>query len=227
MIQLHHVTLRYPGMPTPALSDINLHVKKGQFVYLIGQSGAGKSSLLSLLLKKEVPTEGEIYVASESLKRYRGRRVALHRRRIGMVFQDNLLLPQMNVFDNVAFALRINGLPVRQWNTQIESALAVMGLEDRQKHYPRQLSQGEKQRVAIARAMVSRPPLILLDEPTGNLDPENALEIVKMVQNVNLKGTTIVFATHAKDIVDTHKNRTVTLKKGRIIRDDPQGGYVL
>lgn len=227
MIQLHHVGLHYRGMPSSALEDLNLQINKGEFVYLIGHSGAGKSSLLSLLLKREVPSSGEIYVAGEPLKRYKGRRTALHRRRLGMVFQDNLLLPNLTVYDNVAFALRVKGTPLREWKSKVLATLALVGLETRANSFPRQLSQGEQQRVAIARAVVGDPPLLLLDEPTGNLDFENALEIVKLVQSINLRGTTILFATHAREIVEAQRQRTLTLRGGKLVRDQPLGGYAL
>jgi len=227
VIQLRHVTLEYPGAAQAALDDINLYIPKGEFVYLIGHSGAGKSSLMNLLLKRETPSSGEVYLSGESLKKYRGGRVALHRRRIGMVFQDNLLLHNLTVFDNVAFALRVIGLPQREWRSRVLAVLGLVGLEERHNAFPRQLSLGEQQRVALARAVVSDPPLLLLDEPTGNLDPDTSFEIVRLVQSTNLRGTTVVFATHAREVVEQFRHRTLTLRRGKLVRDDPFGGYAL
>ncbi len=227
MIQFHHVSLEYPVTRTLALDDLDLHVQKGEFVYLVGHSGAGKSSFLGLILKRTLPTRGQVYVAGEPLTRFRGRRTAMHRRRIGMVFQDNLLLPHMSVYDNITLALRVTGIPAREWPNRATSALKLVGLEHKKHALPLQLSQGEQQRVAIARAVVTDPPLLLADEPTGNLDPENSREILKVLQNVNLRGTTIVVATHARDLVETFRHRTLTLRRGRLVRDDPYGGYAL
>ena len=227
MIQFHHVSLEYPATHTLALDDLNVHVKKGEFVYLVGHSGAGKSSLMGLVLKRALPTKGEVYVAGEPLRRYRAGRTALHRRRIGMVFQDNLLLAHLNTADNVAFALRVMGVPRREWDARVGAAIKLVGLEHKKHALPLQLSQGEQQRVAIARAIVGEPPLLLADEPTGNLDPDNGREVIKVLQNVNLRGTTVLVATHARDLVETFRHRTLTLRKGRLVRDDPYGGYAL
>ncbi|ADV68028.1 cell division ATP-binding protein FtsE [Deinococcus maricopensis] len=227
MIQFHHVSLAYPVTGTHALEDINLHVKKGEFVYLVGHSGAGKSSFMNLILKRTLPTSGQVYIAGESLSRYRGRRVAQHRRRIGMVFQDNLLLPHLSVHDNIAFALRVTGAPEREWGARVGNALRVVGLDHKRHALPIQLSQGEQQRIAIARAIVTEPALLLADEPTGNLDPDNSRDILKVLQHVNLRGTTVVLATHARDLVETFRHRTITLRQGRLVRDDPYGGYAL
>nr|WP_221276909.1 cell division ATP-binding protein FtsE [Deinobacterium chartae] len=224
---MHRVSLEYPVTRTLALDDVNLHIKKGEFVYLIGHSGAGKSSLMNLLLKRAVPTKGQVYVGGEPLNRYRGRRVALHRRRIGMVFQENLLLPHLSVYDNVAFALRVTGTPQAQWPAKVMNVLKLVGLEHKRAALPVQLSQGEQQRVAIARAVVTEPPLLLADEPTGNLDPEISADIMRLLQNINLRGTTVLFATHARDLVEAYRHRTLTLRKGKLVRDDPYGGYAL
>ncbi|WP_027480698.1 cell division ATP-binding protein FtsE [Deinococcus pimensis] len=227
MIQFHHVSLEYPVTRTLALDDVNLHIKKGEFVYLVGHSGAGKSSFMSLVLKRSLPSKGEVYVAGEPLRRFRGGRTAMHRRRIGMIFQDNQLLPHLSSADNVAFALRVTGVPRREWDERVSGALKLVGLDHKKHALPVQLSQGEQQRVAIARAIVSEPPLLLADEPTGNLDPENSRDILKVLQNVNLRGTTVVVATHARDLVETFRHRTLTLRRGRLVRDDPYGGYAL
>jgi len=227
VIQFHHVSLEYPVTRTLALDDLNVHIKKGEFVYLVGHSGAGKSSFMGLILKRALPSRGEVYVNGEPLKRFRGSRTALHRRRIGMIFQDNQLLPHLTTAENIAFALRVTGVPQREWDSRVTSVLKVVGLEHKKHALPVQLSQGEQQRVAIARAIVGDPPLLLADEPTGNLDPENSRDVLKVLQHVNLRGTTVVVATHARDLVETFRHRTLTLRKGRLVRDDPYGGYAL
>ncbi|WP_180970154.1 cell division ATP-binding protein FtsE [Deinococcus planocerae] len=227
MIEFRHVTLEYPVTRTLALDDLTMTVGKGEFVYLVGHSGAGKSSFMNLVLKRALPTRGEIRVVGEPLARYRGRRTALLRRRIGTVFQENLLLEHLNTQDNVAFTLRVTGVPQREWAPRVNAALRIVGLEHKKHALPVQLSQGEQQRVAIARAIVSDPPLLLADEPTGNLDPENGREVLKVLQNVNLRGTTVIVATHARELVETFRHRTLTLRKGKLVRDDPYGGYAL
>ncbi|WP_034384653.1 cell division ATP-binding protein FtsE [Deinococcus sp. YIM 77859] len=227
MIQFKNVTLEYPVTRTLALDDLSVEVGKGEFVYLVGHSGAGKSSFMNLLLKRALPTRGEVRVAGENISRYRGGRTALLRRRIGTVFQDNLLLDHLNAYDNVAFALRVTGVPGREWPARVQAALRTVGLDHKRHALPVQLSQGEQQRVAIARAIVANPPLLLADEPTGNLDPEQGREVLKVLQNVNLRGTTVIVATHARDLVETFRHRTLTLRKGRLVRDDPHGGYAL
>jgi cell division transport system ATP-binding protein len=227
MIDFRGVTLEYPVTRTLALDDLSLHVTKGEFVYLVGHSGAGKSSFMNLVLKRALPTRGEVRVAGEPLSRYRGRRTPLLRRRMGTVFQDNLLLHHLSAYDNVAFALRVTGVPAREWPARVSGALRTVGLEHKKHALPMQLSLGEQQRVAIARAIVSDPPLLLADEPTGNLDPDNSREVLKVLQNVNLRGTTVVVATHARDLVETFRHRTLTLRKGKLVRDDALGGYAL
>ncbi len=227
MIEFHRVSLEYPVTKTLALEDINLDVKKGEFVYLTGHSGAGKSSFLNLIIKRLKPSKGQVYVAGEPLNKYRGGRVAFHRRRIGMVFQDHQLLDHLSVYENLAFVLRIVGVPQRDWEERIMRVLRLVGLAHKKMAFPIQLSQGERQRVAIARAAVTEPPLLLADEPTGNLDPEVSWEIMDLLNEINLKGTTIVLATHSREIVDKLRRRTLTLRKGRLVRDDPNGGYAL
>ncbi|GAA5436236.1 cell division ATP-binding protein FtsE [Deinococcus aquaticus] len=227
VIDFKNVSLEYPVTRTLALDDVSLQIGKGEFVYLVGHSGAGKSSFMSLVLKRALPSRGEVRVAGEPLARYRGRRTALLRRRMGTVFQDNLLLAHLNAYDNVAFTLRVTGVPQREWPQRVTTALRTVGLEHKKYALPLQLSQGEQQRVAIARAIVGDPPLLLADEPTGNLDPDNSREVLKVLQNVNLRGTTVVVATHARDLVETFRHRTLTLRKGKLVRDDPYGGYAL
>ena len=227
MILLKSVSLEYPVTRTLALDDVSLHIQKGEFVYLVGHSGAGKSSFMNLVIKRTLPTRGTVQVSGEPLSAYRGRRTAVLRRRIGMVFQENLLLEHLNAYDNVAFALRVTGVPQREWGNRVTAALRTVGMEHKKYALPMQLSQGEQQRVAIARAVVGDPPLLLADEPTGNLDPENSREVLKVLQQVNLRGTTVLVATHARDLVESFRHRTLTLRRGRLVRDDPYGGYAL
>lgn len=226
MIEFRNVSLDYPGHPA-ALSNLQLFIAAGEFVYLVGQSGAGKSSFMNLIIKRHLPTAGEILVDNVPLSRYRGAQISMLRRRIGMVFQDNRLLPHLNTFDNVAFALRVTGVPQREWESRVMAVLSTVGMEHKRLAHPMQLSQGEQQRVAIARAIVCEPPLLLADEPTGNLDPDNSTEVLKVLQNVNVRGTTVLVATHARELVQTFRHRTITLRQGRLVRDDPQGGYQL
>lgn len=227
MIRFEHVTLEYPVTRTLALENIGVHIAHGEFVYLVGHSGAGKSSFMNLMLKRALPTRGEVKIAGESLTSYKGRRTPLLRRRIGTVFQDNLLLPHLSAYDNVTFALRVTGVPEREWANRASGALRTVGLAHKKAALPIQLSLGEQQRVAIARAIVSDPPLLLADEPTGNLDPENGREVIKILQNVNLRGTTVVVATHARELVENYRHRTLTLRRGQLVRDDLDGGYEL
>lgn len=227
MIDFKEVSLEYPVTRTLALDNLTIHVAKGEFLYLVGHSGAGKSSFMNLMLKRALPTKGEVSIAGQPLSNYRGRRTPLLRRRIGAVFQDNLLLPHLSAYDNVAFALRVTGVPQREWQNRASAALRTVGLAHKKAALPIQLSLGEQQRVAIARAIVSDPPLLLADEPTGNLDPENGREVIKILQNVHLRGTTVVVATHARELVETFRHRTATLRRGQLVRDDPNGGYEL
>lgn len=227
MIRFKNVTLEYPSTHTIAIDDVTLKIDKGEFVYLVGHSGAGKSSFMNLVLKRALPTKGEVYLAGESIHKYRGRRTHLLRRRIGMVFQDNQLLDHLNAYDNVAFALRVKGVPAREWQQRVTQALKLVDLDHKKHVQPHQLSQGEQQRIAIARAIVSDPPLLLADEPTGNLDPDNSCEVLQVLQNINARGTTVVMATHAREMVESYRQRTLTLRKGKLVRDDAMGGYAL
>ncbi|SEI62182.1 cell division transport system ATP-binding protein [Deinococcus reticulitermitis] len=227
MIEFSRVSLKYAATQTLALDDLSLTIRKGEFVYLVGHSGAGKSSFMNIILKRALPTGGEVRVAGQPLSHYRGRRTPQLRRHIGTIFQDNLLLDHLSAYDNVAFALRVTGVPGREWPGRVTAALRTVGLEHKQRTLPVQLSLGEQQRVAIARAIVSDPPLLLADEPTGNLDPDNSREVLRVLQQVNLRGTTVVVATHARDLVETFRHRTLTLRRGRLVRDDALGGYAL
>lgn len=231
MIQFEQVSLRYPSTNTVALSNVTTHISRGEFVYLIGHSGAGKSSFMSLLLKRVLPTGGTVQVAGEDLHEYRGNKVALLRRRMGIVFQENMLLPHLSVYENVAFALRVTEAPPESalgtWRERVISTLRMVGLENRRADFPHELSLGEQQRVAIARAIISNPPLLLADEPTGNLDPHNSREVIRALETINKRGTTVLLATHARDLVEEHRHRTITLRRGEVVRDAASGGYAL
>ena len=226
MIEFHRVTKTYPRTHTHALKDINFRIQKGEFLYITGHSGAGKSTLLSLLLRRINPTEGSVYILGQDLSRLRERRLPLLRRRIGMVFQSHRLLPHLSALDNLTFALRAVG-ERGNYEQRAMAALRQVALAHKRKAFPIELSLGEQQRVAIARAMVTNPPLLLCDEPTGNLDPDTSWEIVELLNDFNIKGTTVIVATHAKDLVDQLRRRTIVLRNGQIVRDDEVGGYSL
>lgn len=227
MIHFHRVTLEYPRTKTKALYELNLEVKKGEFVFLVGHSGAGKSTLLSLVLKRLEPTAGAVYYANENLKGLRGDKIALHRRRIGTVFQDHRLLKEQTVQDNLLFALRVMGVAQSEWEERSTRVLRLVGLVHKKRSMPEELSVGESQRVAIARALVGDPQVLLADEPTGNLDPTNALAILEIFRSVHARGATVIVATHSKDLVEAYPQRVVVLKAGQLVRDDREGRYSL
>lgn len=212
-----------------ALRDVNLHIPKGEFAFLVGPSGAGKSTLLRLLYREELPTVGEVWVNDRNLNVLRPRDVPFLRRRIGIVFQDfeNKLLPQKTVFDNVAYALLVTEASRREMNRRVPAVLDLVGLGEKARSLPHQLSGGEKQRVVLARAMVNNPVLLLADEPTGNLDPQTALEIMGLLTEINRRGTTVVVATHAEYIVNTFRKRVIALREGCVVRDEERGMYAL
>jgi len=215
MIQLFHVTKRYaPG--APALSDVTLHVEKGEFAFLTGASGAGKTTLLRLIFREEVPTSGQVLVNRENVATMRHRRIPLLRRQIGVVFQDFKLLPRKTVFENVAYATQVIGLAPREQRTRTYRMLEMLGLNHRLHNYPEQISGGEQQRVAIARALVNRPLILLADEPTGNLDPELSREIVDIFKEINSHGTTILIATHDREMIRRMGRRVISLTHGRL-----------
>jgi len=226
VVEFRHVTKTYARTHTHALRDVDFAVRKGEFVYITGHSGAGKSTLLSLVLRRTVPSEGVVAIAGQDLSRLREGQLPLLRRRIGMVFQDHRLLPKLSASENLTFALRATGVrgPLEQ---RALNALRLVGLAHKRKAYPIELSLGEQQRVAIARALVTNPPLLLCDEPTGNLDPDTSWEILELLNDVNIKGTTVVVATHSRDLVDAMKRRTLVLRNGELVRDDDRGGYSL
>ncbi|MDQ0285119.1 cell division transport system ATP-binding protein [Desulfofundulus luciae] len=224
MIRFYGVTKIYPN-GVKALDNVNLHIKKGEFLFLIGPSGAGKSTLTKLIFREELPTRGQVLFNGRNVARLRSREVPYLRRKIGMVFQDFRLLPQKTVFENVAFALEVTGASSREIKRRVPEALKLVGLEGKAGVLPAQLSGGEQQRVGIARAIVNNPVLLIADEPTGNLDPETSWGLMELFQKINNNGTTILMVTHARDIVDAMKKRVVALESGRIVRDEEGGGY--
>ncbi len=224
MIKMKNISKRYSN-DVMALRDINIAVAKGEFVFLVGQSGAGKSTFMKLLLKEEEPTEGVLILDDQDITRLHRRRIPKVRRKMGVVFQDFRLLPNKTVYENVAYAMEILGERSKNIRRQVPTILSMVGLTEKAKHYPHQLSGGEQQRVSIARAMINNPPLLIADEPTGNLDPETSWEIMKLLRQINRRGTTILMATHDKEIVNAMKRRVITLDKGRVVRDDSKGGY--
>lgn len=224
MIQLYNVTKIYPN-GVKALTDVTLRIRKGEFVFLVGPSGAGKSTLTKLLYREELPSRGQIILDGKNIVRMRPREVPYLRRKIGMVFQDFRLLPQKTVYENVAFALEVIGASSREIKKSVPAVLDMVGLSEKAGAFPDHLSGGEQQRVCIARAIVNNPLLIIADEPTGNLDPETSWELMKLFLDINLRGTTIIMATHAWDIVDAMKKRVVALAGGKIVRDEEEGAY--
>lgn len=224
MIQLSNVSKIYPN-GAKALVDVNLRIGKGEFVFLVGPSGAGKSTLVRLLYREEVPTRGQVALNGKNLVRMREREVPLLRRKIGVIFQDFKLLPTKTVSENVGFALEVLGVSKRESTGRVQRVLDLVGLLNKAKVFPMELSGGEQQRVCVARAIINDPALLIADEPTGNLDPDTAWEIMELLHNINKRGTTVVMATHAKDIVDQMKKRVVAIENGRIARDEEKGAY--
>ena len=208
-----------------ALKDITLRIEKGEFVFVVGKSGSGKSTFIKLLLKELDPTSGRLYIAGRLVNKLKRKQVPPYRRNIGVVFQDFRLLKDRTVFENVAFAQRITGRGKREIIRNVTTMLTIVGLTDKADAFPDELSGGEQQRVAIARALVNQPTILLADEPTGNLDPQNAWDIMMLLQEVNKMGTTVVVVTHNNDIVDVMQRRVVTLEDGQLVRDDKKGGY--
>ncbi len=224
MIQLYNVSKIYPN-GVKALNDVTLQIRKGEFVFLVGPSGAGKSSLIKIIFREETPSRGQALFNSKNITRLKGREVPLLRRKIGMIFQDFRLLPQKTVFENVAFAMQVTGSSRRAIRDRVPLVLSQVGLKDKAGVMPAQLSGGEQQRVGIARAIVNNPVLIIADEPTGNLDPDTSWELMNLFNEINSKGTTILMATHARDIVDAMKKRVLSMTGGRITRDEESGVY--
>lgn len=222
MIKLENVSKAYSA-GIPALNDVSLSIEAGEFVFVVGDSGSGKSTLIKLLLKELEPTKGSIVINNQRLGNIRHRDVPRFRRNIGVVFQDFRLLKDRNVYENVAFAQRAIGVPVKVMRRKVPAVLSMVGLAAKYKSYPREISGGEQQRVAIARALVNEPKILLADEPTGNLDAHNAWEIMKLLEEINQRGTTVLVVTHNLDIVKAMKKRVITMKKGVVIDDERMG----
>jgi len=208
-----------------ALKDINIKIDKGEFVFLVGPSGAGKSTFIKLLLHEEKATSGKIIMNDQDITGVSNRNIPLLRRSIGVIFQDFRLLPNKTVYENVAFAMEIVEAKSRDIRRQVPMVLGLVGLSDKAKKYPNELSGGEMQRVSIARSIINNPSIVIADEPTGNLDPDTAWEIMRVLRHINQRGTTIIMATHAKDIVDIMEQRVIAIEKGTVIRDDKKGVY--
>ena len=226
VITFDHVTKTYPAQPSkPALHDITLQIFAGEFIFLVGHSGSGKSTFIRLLTREIKPSSGKIYVADEDLTTMRNWRVPYLRRNIGCVFQDFKLLPNKTVFENVAFALEVIGKSRHVIKTQVPEVLRLVGLSEKLNSYPDQLSGGQQQRVSIARAIVNRPPLLICDEPTGNLDPQTSRGIMDLLERINRTGTTVLIATHDREMVDNMRRRVIALDRGHLTRDQDRGVY--
>ncbi|KGA06075.1 MAG: cell division ATP-binding protein FtsE [Pontimonas sp.] len=225
MILFEDVTKMYRGAPKPALSNVSIDIGAGEFVFLVGASGSGKSSFLRLILKEERPNAGNIHVLGQDLRRIPSSKVPLFRRNLGVVFQDFRLLPQKTVFDNVAFTLRVIGQSSGFIQEAVPDILHTVGLAQKARNYPHELSGGEQQRVAIARAAVNKPSILLADEPTGNLDPSTSAGIMNVLSRINASGTTVIMATHDSGIVNQMQRRVVEISAGRVVRDEREGGY--
>ncbi len=226
VISLRHVTKVYPAQPKrPALADLTLDIRAGEFLFLVGHSGSGKSTFIRMLNREIVPTSGELIVAGENLRTIRNWRIPYLRRNVGCVFQDFKLLPNKTAFENVAFALEVIGKSRHVIQTQVPEALRLVGLEEKMGKLPDQLSGGEQQRVSIARSIVNRPPLLICDEPTGNLDPQTSLGIMRLLERINRTGTTVLVATHDREMVDQMRRRVLALENGVLVRDQKKGVY--
>ena len=224
MIEFNNVSKIYNNN-VKALSDVSVKINSGDFVFLVGPSGSGKSTFIKMLLKEIEPTMGNITVADRNLSEIKRNQVPYYRRKIGMVFQDFRLIPTLNVYENVAFAMRVVEASQKEIRKRVPMVLSLVGLSHNYKLFPNELSGGEQQRVSLARAIVNNPSVLIADEPTGNLDPDTAKEIMELLEDINRSGTTIVMATHAKDIVDSMKKRVIAIEKGFIVRDDRKGMY--
>lgn len=225
MIEISKLTKTYEKS-SRALKDVSLTIDDGEFVFITGRSGSGKSTLLRILLKEVEPTSGRVVVNDMDLGRMPRRYVPKYRRQLGVVFQDFRLLKDRNVYENIAFAQRVIMTPTRKIRREVPKMLSLIGLAEKYKSFPKQLSGGEQQRVALARALVNHPDLLLADEPTGNLDPKNSWEIMKLLESINEKGTTVLVVTHNREIVDEMKKRVITMNRGVIISDEKEGGYI-
>ena len=225
MLKFENVCKTYENTNIEALDNINLTIEKGEFIFLVGQSGAGKSTLIKMMTVEETPTSGEVTINDVDVVRLKKKEIPYYRRTLGMVYQDFRLLENKNVLDNVAFAMKVVGASSRLIRRRIPDVLYRVGLSSKAKFLPNQLSGGEQQRVAIARAITNNPGIIIADEPTGNLDPNTSKEIMQCLEDINKSGTTIIVATHDKDIVNTMHKRVIEIQGGKIVRDDERGGY--
>ncbi len=223
MIQLRSVTKKYKNKY--ALKNVNLDILSGEFVFLVGKSGAGKSTLMKILYKEETPSSGTVIIGGINIANLTSDKVPNLRRCMGIVFQDYKLLPKQTVYDNVAYVIRTLGISSKEVHARVTGALKVVGLIDKMKAKPTELSGGEQQRVSIARAIVNGPPLLIADEPTGNLDPKNSLEVMQILDQINQRGITVIVSTHDKNIVDYFRKRVITLDNGEVIRDVQAGTY--
>ena len=224
MIEFRDVNKTY-STGTQAVKEANFKIEKGEFVFLVGTSGSGKSTLIKMILKEETPTSGKIIINGKDITNLKQAKIPYLRRSMGVVFQDFRLLPDKTVYENVAFAMYVVNATPKHIRRQVPMVLSLVGLSGKAKMYPNELSGGEQQRVALARALVNNPSMLIADEPTGNLDPDTAWEIMNLLNEINMRGTTVVVATHAKDIVDKIKKRVIHIEKGSIVRDDKKGGY--
>ena len=224
MIEFKNISKLYNNN-VKALSDVSINIESGEFVFLVGPSGAGKSTFIKMILKEVEPTSGKVVVNNTDLSKLARNDVPYFRRKIGMVFQDFRLIPNLNVYENVAFAMKVVEATPKEIRRRVPMVLSLVGLSHKYKMFPNELSGGEQQRVSLARAIVNNPSLLIADEPTGNLDPETAKEIMDLLDDINKAGTTILLATHAKDIVDTMKKRVIAIEGGEIARDEKRGMY--
>ncbi len=224
MILVSNVKKVYPNGST-ALDDISFFIERGEFVFIVGPSGSGKSTLIKLLMHEETATDGEVIINNSNIANLKRREIPYLRRSMGVVFQDFRLLPKKTVFENVAFAMDIIGASRKEIRKQVPNVLSLVGLSHKAKSYPDELSGGEQQRVALARALVNNPAFLIADEPTGNLNPKAAMEIMDLLDDINKRGTTVIMATHAKEIVDKMKKRVIAIEDGKIVRDETRGGY--
>ncbi len=225
LIELRGVTKQYTN--TSALKDVELKIYEGEFVCLVGQSGVGKTTIIKLLTVQESPSKGQVFVAGRNLSDLRNKEIPLYRRKIGVIFQDFKLLQQKTVWENVAFALEVCGVSSDEIARRTEKVIDLVGLGRRQKNYPNELSGGERQRTAIARALVHSPKILIADEPTGNLDPINTWEIIELLYRINSRGTTVILATHNRQVVDRMQRRVILMKSGKIVSDQSSGRYVI
>lgn len=227
MIIFENVTKFYNNSKYPSLENINLEIKKGEFVSIVGHSGAGKTTFTKLLLGEESPTDGKVLFEGKDVHRLKGKKLTHYRRGIGTVFQDFRLLPNKTAYENIAFAMESAGKTDEEIAEDVPHVLELVDLSDKANYFPRQLSGGEKQRLSIARAIINNPDVVVADEPTGNLDPVNTYEVVQILRKINDLGTTVILTTHNKGVIDSIKERVVTLEDGRIIRDEAHGKYII